>query len=337
LEGSAYLFDPALLGVEVLESVVVDAELESTLRKLRGAGYRISLDDYRPGRTPELLDLANMVKVDVQEGDLDELPLLIAVARKAGVTLLAEKVETKLEYNKYKRMGFSLFQGFYFARPEPVSGGRTDGDRSSLIHLLAALQNPNISMDRIATLITNNVSLATKVLQLLNSAAIGLPRRVASIHEAVVMIGTERLRRWASLLVLSSFTDKPRQLMEMALVRARMCELAATELAMGDPDVFFTVGLLSVADALMDRPMAKVVASLPLNNEVSVALTDRAGPAGAALEIALAFEGATLRSTREMPATPRRLAETYLHALSWAEGVLGSMGGPTRLSTALAG
>jgi EAL and modified HD-GYP domain-containing signal transduction protein len=253
------------------------------------------------------------------------------------VTLLAEKVETKLEYNKYKRMGFSLFQGFYFARPEPVSGGRTDGDRSSLIHLLAALQNPDISMNRIATLITNNVSLATKVLQLLNSAAIGLPRRVASIQEAVVMVGTERLRRWASLLVLSSFTDKPRQLMEMALVRARMCELAATELGMGDPDVFFTVGLLSVADALMDRPMTEVVASLPLTNEVSVALTDRAGPAGAALEITLAFEGATLRSTREMPGTPRRLAETYLHALSWAEGVLGSMGGPTRLSTALAG
>jgi EAL and modified HD-GYP domain-containing signal transduction protein len=332
-EGSAFLFDPGLLGVEVLESVVAGPETESSLRKLRAAGYRIALDDYRPSRTPELLDVSNLVKVDVQTVRIDELPPLVAAARRAGVTLLAEKVETRAEYHRYRKLGFSLFQGYYFARPEPVAGDRVEGDRHSLVQLLAALYDPGLSMDRLAAVVSANASLTTKVLRFLNSAAIGLPRKVASIHEAVVLVGTNRLRQWTSLLVLSSFTHKPRHLLEMALVRARMCELQASDLG-GDPNTFFTVGVLSVADALSDRTMDQLVATLPVTEEVAEALVSGRGPAGEALRTAVAFEG---RLQFDAALQGRRLAETYLKSLAWAEELLGLLSDRSRPEPALAG
>jgi EAL and modified HD-GYP domain-containing signal transduction protein len=131
--GSAYLFDPVRLGLEVLESVVVDRELESTLRRLKMAGYRISLDDYRPNRCPELLDLADVVKLDVQATVEEDLPLLVEAAGNRGVVLLAEKVETRAQFERYAQLGCSLFQGYFFSRPEPVPDSHLGEQRLPMV------------------------------------------------------------------------------------------------------------------------------------------------------------------------------------------------------------
>jgi EAL and modified HD-GYP domain-containing signal transduction protein len=178
----------------------------------------------------------------------------------------------------------------------------------SILQLVAALQNPDIEFSDLETLVSRDVALSYRLLRYMNSAFFGLRREVDSIGRALRMLGLENVKRWVTLSIFAGVEDKPRELIETALVRARFCELAGE----GDSDQLFTLGLFSVVDALMDAPMEEIVNSIPFTEEMRSALVTHEGPQGALLASALSFE----RGEFEPPLT--RLAEAYVAALEWA-------------------
>lgn len=319
-------FPPERVAIEVLEDVTPDADVMAALAELRSAGYRIALDDYvvdDPRRC--LLPFADIVKVDLMAVPSNRLAGMVAFLRSAGVGLLAEKVEGVDQYRQCFDLGFNMFQGFFFARPELVAGRRVDEGSSHLIGLLGELHRPGITMEQVGEAVERHPDFAHHLLRILNAAAMGLSRRVDSIRQAVVMLGLRRVTELATVLAIASNHHKPRELLALGLTRGRMCATVANSIGRPDGDSFFTVGILSVLDALVDRPMSEVIGPLPLSEDVKSALVGRVGIKGDLLDAAIAYERGEWDRLGADDLDPSTLTRGYLEALEWSHQMMVSV------------
>lgn len=302
--------------LEVLETVEVNDALVAHLRGLSADGYQLALDDFvfRPGYEG-LLEVADYVKLDVQALSREELAEHVTRLRRYGARLIAEKVEDYAMLTTCRELGFDMYQGFFFCRPRLVSGRRPQANRLAVMQLLSKLQDPSTGMDELERLVTADPALSYRLLKYINSAYCALRVKVTSIRQALIMVGTSLVRSWATLLIMSRLTDdKPVELITTALIRARMCELLGENDGDRDGGQYFTVGLLSVLDALLDVDMEQVVAGLPFDDEVCAALRDRSGALGAVLTRVIGYEQGTASADLAEP----RLAKLYVEALGWA-------------------
>lgn len=312
---------PGEVVLELLEDQLLDDELLARLREFQAAGFPITLDDfvYSPGvggpATDELLGLASIVKIDVLAGGIEHAAEQARLLRPFDVTLLAEKVEDRAMFEDCLALGYELFQGYFFCRPEIVTGREIPSSASCSLHDIAVLTHADATFEEIEAIVSRDPGLTLRLLRLLNSAAYSLRRRITSVHDAVTMLGPRTVRQWAMMLVLSGISTHCDELVPTALSRARaLSRLAA--LRDGDTDIAFSVGLLSVADAMLGVSMADALDGIPLHEAVIDALLHRAGPDGAALAAVHAYEwGVTTvgdASAREA------LGRCYAEALSWS-------------------
>jgi EAL and modified HD-GYP domain-containing signal transduction protein len=312
LQGLAQALPQDNVVLELLEDQAVDDQLLEKLTQLRSSGYLIALDDFSWSSEREpLLDHVDIVKVELLHREHSAVADDVAKLRTHDLRLLAEKVETQEDHERCVALGFDLFQGYFFCKPETLSARGMAPNRLALLQLVAALNDPNIEFSQLETLISRDVALSYRLLRYINSAFFGLRREVDSIGRAVALLGLENVKRWSTLTIFAGIEEKPRELVVTGLTRARFCELAGPrEFDLGNPEGLFTLGLFSVIDALMDAPMEEVLETIPFPPDTKEALVNRAGPMGDLLEAALACERG------EFP-TPA-LAEAQLEAMSWA-------------------
>ena len=275
---------PALLPredivVEILEDVAVTAEVISSCRQLVDMGYILALDDfiYKPEYDP-LLKLAKIVKFDIRAMSMSQLARDVEKVAPFEVKLLAEKVETREEFEATREMGFQLFQGYFFCKPEIVVGREIPPSKIQYLQILRMIQDENYDFQKIANLIAHNVSLSVKLLRYVNSAAIGLRTKVKSLQTAVALIGELHIRRWLSLIMLSLMADeKPQELIKLSIERASFCSKVGAGLPGPKPEAstFFIVGMFSLLDVLLDQPMEAVLKDLNLADEIQDCLLGR--------------------------------------------------------------
>jgi EAL and modified HD-GYP domain-containing signal transduction protein len=313
--------------LEVLEDIAAEPRVVESLRRLSARGYLIALDDFmfREDLRP-LVAVANIVKLDVLALDRQRLAEHAALLRRSNVRLLAEKVETHEDYEFCKQLGFDYFQGYFFCRPNVVSGSRLPVNRLAVLRLLAELQNPEAEAEELEQTILLDPSLSYRLLRYANSALHALPQRVQSIRQAMVLVGTERIRSWASLVMLSGVHEKPRELLVSAILRAKMCELLAQAMKCEDKEKFSTVGLFSVLDALFDKPMSQVLESLPLAEEVTDSLLGRPGILGNTLHCVTSYEQGRWGDLHAIPLSDEIIRDAYLASVAWSEGVVRELG-----------
>lgn len=303
--------------LEVLENISPDDELISGLKALAASGYLIALDDFvfRPELKP-LLEIACIVKLDILALGPDGVSAHVDLLRDYPAKLVAEKVETQDELARCQALGFDYFQGYFFCQPEIVTGNRPDGNRLVVLELLAKLHNPATDVADLEKLISQDASLAYRLLRYINSAFFGLRSTVTSIKHALTLMGPAVVRQWASLILMVGLADgKPAELLVTGMVRAKMCELIGS----ADPEIpadqYFTVGLFSILDALMDILLTDILNDLPLDEEIKSALTNHTGPLGETLQGVLDYEqGHWDRLDHAAGATYQG---AYLSALQW--------------------
>jgi c-di-GMP-related signal transduction protein len=322
VSGKPLVLPPAKVALEVLETTRVDDAVIAAVRELADAGFTIALDDffYADSWKP-LVERAHVIKVDVLTLSDDQVRGQVAALEDYKGKLLAEKVETQERFDLCKKLGFDYFQGYFFCSPRVIKGSRLPANRLPIIRLLAALNNAEATMEELEGLISQDVALSYRLLKYINSAFFGLSRDIESIRHALVLLGVRSVRRWATLISMAAATDKPHELMVTAMVRAKMCELLAKALRAEATDPYFTVGLFSVLDALMDAPMEKTLAALPLSAEVEAALLKRAGPLGKVLDAAVAYERADWERLAALDLPPAAIRRAYLDAIAWVDEV----------------
>lgn len=307
--------------LEVLESVRAEPEVLAALRAARRAGFEIALDDFEVrSDTQALMDECDYIKLDCCGRDTTQMRAVLGSMGRVGPTLLAEKVESREMFEACAEAGASLFQGYYFARPEPVHGAPVTTDRLRLMRVVAELNHPDVSIERVAELVQTDVGLAYRLLRYANSADLSRARVFEHVSDAITMLGLDRVRACATLLALSGVSAKPPELARMALVRARYCQRIG-EARHGDAQKHFAAGLFSVLDAYLNESMQAVVDKLPLDKDLAAALIERTGALGAALDATIACEQADWRGAALEGIDDDELASSYLEALAWADSM----------------
>ena len=217
--------------LELLEHIEPDAEVIEGIKRLAAQGYAIALDDfvYHDALQP-LVQLADIVKVDVMAQQRDEIRSQVHKLRQHPLKLLAEKVETRDEFDFCRDLGFDYFQGYFFAQPQVLRGQRLPNNRLAILHLLSRLQDPNITPSELEELIVQDVTFSYRILRYVNSAAFSLARKIESVHQAVVILGQQTIKTWTTLLAMSQVDNKPTELVITAMVRGKMAEALAKTL-----------------------------------------------------------------------------------------------------------
>ena len=323
LSGLAETVPPGQIVYEIVEDELIDPAFIAALADLKQAGYQLALDDfqYTPPAEP-LLEFVDVVKLDLLTLGREGLAEHVALLRPYGVTIVAEKLESHADHAYCAELGCDLFQGFFFREPELLSNLGVAANRVSLMHLVAALQDPAVGLPELERLIGHDLTLSFRLLRYINSAFFGLLCEVRSIGQALALLGVENLKRWATLSVLISIERKPPELMLTALIRARFCELAGARLSLAPPGELFTLGLFSVIDALMDSTMESVLDSIPFPKDMSQALIAHHGDKGRLLECVIALETGDFERARSVLYSSGQL---YLEAIAWADSVAESL------------
>jgi EAL and modified HD-GYP domain-containing signal transduction protein len=307
--------------LEVLEDVAADADVVDALKLLAAHGYTIALDDfvYRDDLRP-LIETCHMVKLDMLALGQGGMREHVEILRPFNVKLVAEKIDSHEDFEFCKRIGFHYFQGYFLSKPHVVKGHKLSANRLGILRLLAKLQNPNTLSEEVERDISADVELSYKLLRYVNSAVCGLATQISSIRDAVLFVGTNRIKTWASLVLLGGIDDKPRTLLTTALQRAKMSELLAAALGTPAHDRyrFFTAGLFSVLDAMLDKPMDEVLQNLPLSLEINAALLCQTGVVGSVLRCVVAYEKTDWDRVSCPPLTAERIRECYIESIHWA-------------------
>ncbi|GGS86958.1 histidine kinase [Planobispora rosea] len=320
-------FDSGSVVLEVLESVSIDDQVISGVRKLSEQGFAIALDDFILGNEHErLLDVASYVKLEVSGVDPEVLRSRVAVCRAyEGLLLVAERLETMEDLAFARELGFHLFQGYLLGKPRVLSLDTLEPSRLRHLELISKLADEQTDMDEVAATVTADPALSYRILRAANSAATGLWQRISSVNDAIMIMGTERLRHWVTLMLLSDVvgTDgnvEPER-MSYILTRARLCQLLSKSLGLPS-DKAFTVGLLSgIADLLGVAP-ADLISHLVLSEDVSDAVIGERGPLGSVVTTAKAYESGRLPDDRIDESG--RLAHAYLSAVDWSMNIVAS-------------
>lgn len=326
-------FDRQQLVVEVLEGQHVDAAMLHSLKVLREQNYTIALDDFvLTADTQHLVPYADIIKLDVLQLSAEQLREHIHYLQPFGIQLLAEKVETYEMLEFCKKAGFDLFQGYFLARPEIITGRKMSENKQSVLQLLAALHDPDVQIENIEKMLARDTVLSFKLLRLVNSAAFGIPRKVDSLKQAIMLLGVNKIKNWVNILVMSNLGGKPHELSVAALTRARMCEMIANQLN-GKPkqDSFFTVGLLSTLDAFMDMPLNSLLGSISLSQHINDAILNQLGNEGKVLEITSHYEKGAWDKIdwdylQEHNISAEDLSQIYIDTIEWVETTMENLG-----------
>lgn len=335
--------DPALLScdivdilpserivLELLETTQFNEEAIECCRQLHAKGYRLALDDItalEPALQP-ILPYVSYVKVDLIDVPEASLAKLVEQLRPLNVTLVAEKVETRQQFETCRRLGFDHFQGYYFAHPEVMSGRHIDPARQQMLRLSQLLYS-DAEVARIEAVFKEDSKLTYNLLRLVNSVAMGMRTRIGSVHQAVLLMGRRQLQRWLSLLLFAHRDGQgfPDPLSVMAACRGRFMELlAAGDAASADlTDQAFMTGMISLLDVALDIPMTRIVDELHLADPIRGALLDRSGRLGELLRLMECVECCDTACLNvqlaRLDVTLDQLTRAEIDAMTWANAI----------------
>jgi c-di-GMP-related signal transduction protein len=314
--------------VEILETVPPDDVVRAACQRLKEGGYQIALDDFSADDPREsLTDLADIIKVDLRAIAPEQAAELVKRHGPWRCRMLAEKVETREEFVAAKKAGFVYFQGYFFRRPEMLSTHEIPANQLNYLRMWQAVARPELDIREVEQVIKGEASLCYRLLRYLNSAAFGFGTEIHSVRHALSLLGEREVRRWIRLVAtLGAGQNKSSDLVLSALVRGRFCELLSPTVGAGDSDLFL-MGLLSLMDAILEIPMARVLENVPVDQESKAVLLGGASRLRPFYQLMLAQESGEWETARELAGqlhlSESDVAEKYWEAMQWARQVSG--------------
>ncbi len=278
-ENLVHVLPAGMTVLEILENLDPTPTLIAACRKLKASGFRLALDDFtfKPRWGP-LVEMADYIKVDFAISGAAERESILKRLRAVTVALVAEKVETQEEFRKARAEGFTLFQGYYFCRPVLMENRKVPANRLSQIEILQLLRFDSIELGKLTQLIKRDASLTYRLLRVVNSPMCAIRQEVSSIRSALIAVGEEAFRRILTLAITSELcSGQPAEVLRMAFVRGRFCELAAAICGL-DATEQYLLGMLSLLPVMLRLPMEELTPALPLRNEIRRALEGAANP-----------------------------------------------------------
>jgi c-di-GMP-related signal transduction protein len=312
--------------IEILEDVKPNPALIDSCVQMAADGYTIALDDfvYLPELEP-LIAIASIIKFDFRLAPKAAIEGYVKQVSRYNLCLLAEKVETHDEFEAARKMGFELFQGYFFCKPEILRGHEIQGSQLNLMMIMAQINSDSFNCDELEKLIVRDMGISYKLFKYLNSVFFARVSKVSSVKQALVFLGEKEIRRFVSLIAMSRLAEgKPTELVRTACIRGKFCELLGTDVHENtSPPEMFTLGLFSLIDAVMDHPMDRILGELPLSAPIKRALVDAKGPLAGYIELVRSYETGrwdrVARLSRALNLNEKTLPGLYLQACKWSD------------------
>lgn len=281
--------------VEILETVEADIEVICALKVIKKMGYTLALDDFVLNkRTEGLLEVADIVKMDVLHGiNYHQVELF----QKMGIQLLAERVETYEVFEECKCLGFTLFQGYFYARPKTLDGPKKNrlGNKAIHLALLSALQSDTPCFDRLELLLAQDPELCMLLLKTTNSVIYRRNTQVSSIRQALIVLGSERLLAMVTILLLAREEKGKLLLLPHTMARAFFCKTLSSRFKKSiNEHTAFTVGMFSMMDQLLNYPLDKLLEEAKVSDEAKTAVLFHQGDLGLLLKLVISYENAEI-------------------------------------------
>ncbi len=316
-----------LIAVEILEHVRRNKEIVAACKRLKELGYMLVLDDFVCDSIYEpLMDIVDIIKIDFLGTPPQDRKNLIRKCGDKKVEFLAEKVETIRDFKQALEIGFTYFQGYFFSKPVIISGKDIPANKINYLQLLHEINRPDLDFDRIDNIMRRDVSLSYKLLRYINSAAFGFRNKITSIKHALVMLGIWEIKKWLSLIALKGMVeDKPNEILTSSIIRARFGELIGQKCGLADRSSdMFLVGMFSMIDALVGRPMAKILAELPVSDDIKKALLGEQHRYREIFELTVSYEKGDWKKfsyfASRINLDEKEIPKFYMMSLEWANG-----------------
>ncbi len=326
------LLDKNKVVIELLEDIVPDKQFIECVKKLKAAGYTIALDDYVEGyEYMELVELSNIIKVDFLENTKEQIINIARRWKRSKKILLAEKVETQEIYDWAKKLGYKLFQGYYFSKPKMLKGKGVEDSTFQFIKIIEELSKREPDYKAISSIIEIDVNLTYKLLKLVNSNFVG-STKITSIQHGLSVLGIATFEKWISLAMIKNMAEnKPQESVKVSMSRGKFMELIAKNTKLKNKaNEMMMVGILSVIDGLVDKPMEEIVEELPLKDEVKKALLLQEGHYTKSFKMVLNFEKGLFEEAKEyyeeLKIPIEKISQLYYEAIEWSEAMFSIMG-----------
>ena len=327
--------NPELMVIEILETVRPTEKIIENCKNLKAKGFKIALDDFELVEGGEcfnkLITLADFIKIDVQQTSRSEQLRIMNKFQNRNVIFLAEKVETREEFEQCLKDGYSLFQGYFFSKPIIFSTNDVPVFNHNLYIITSELSKEEPDIDRISVIIESDVSLSYKLLRLLNSPAIGLVYKIKSIKQAIVLLGLIELRKWVYVLSFREHLEKSdpiiNEVIKLCLTRAKASELISLHIGRRkDSSSLFLTGLFSLVEPIFKKPIEEILQTLPLDQEMKNTLLGKETSLTPVINLVCAAEKGEWNKmdqlVSELGLNAEKYNDLYKDSLKWAIEVM---------------
>ncbi len=311
--------------VEILEQSIISQDLIESCIKLKQNGYKIALDDFVfSEQYIPLLEIVDIVKIEFSRVSLFEQRRLLNLY-KHKLSFLAEKVETREEYDLALNMGYDYFQGYFFSKPVIVKGKDIAVLNTNIVRIINELYAEEPEFNRISEIIQADLGLSYKLLKVSNTVYFEAKYEIKSIKQAIVRLGISELKRWFNILLVKDIQIiENKDLIKNSIIRAKFMELIALEIGLEQEYLdYFMVGMFSSIDILLNREMKTIVDELPFTQEVKDALLGNENPINNALNVIMKHEYAQLNELDLVQPiqniSQSRFMELYIEAITWVK------------------
>lgn len=280
LSGIIDILDKKIFVLEILETTQLSDKMIKKLAKYHKAGYKIAIDDF--DCSPEMikkftpiLKYVSLFKIDVKDSNIDNLKNIIPKLKKMNKLVLAEKVETKEEYNLYKNMGFDLFQGHYLCKPDTMEIKlHKEATHLVILQLIGLIKKDDDTL-KIERFLKSRPDLSFKLMRYLNNEN-NFESEIDSITQVITLMGREKLMRWLLLYLYSDISNNPLSdnVLSLAQNRAQKMEKDAPAHM---KDKAYIAGMFSMLDILFDTDMRELLSYVKMDKEIVEFVTTKTG------------------------------------------------------------
>ncbi len=322
--------DPKNIVIEILEDIDICDELIDSVKSLKNKGYTLALDDHDfDPKWDVLFPYIDTIKVDILAFSMLEISKFVNRLKGIKVTLLAEKVETLAQFEKLKVLGFTLFQGYFFARPEMLKQRKISTAKKNILELISYSSQVNLDLDAISQSFSTDPGLTYKLLRFINSPTYGNSQEITSLKHALIYIGELELKKFIALLALADLSEnKCDEIMRLSLIRAKFCEaISKQKNDEENPPKAFLTGILSLIDGVLDHDLEFVLNVLPIHEEIKAALRSENNYLNKYLVLAKLLEQGRWKESEQLGRALSLSNDFYLkahqEAITWTDAMLG--------------
>jgi c-di-GMP-related signal transduction protein len=320
------MFPSEKMMVEIMEDVDPNEQVINACVDIAKAGYSLALDDFVfKNELQPLIELADIIKIDFMLTPIDEIQKIVDRFKDNNIKLLAEKITSYQEFEKALSMGFTYFQGYFFSKPEIISGKEIAPSKITLLQIVGEANKKDCSFEKLEKIMNRDITVSDKLLCYINSAFCKRPIKISNIQHAANILGETEIKRFISMVATAELaSDKPDELVRTSITRARFCELLGIYSQNGvNTSELFLTGLFSLIDAMLDNKMEDIMITLPLSKNIKQALLEKKGDLADYLNLVSSYESANWETfssiLSKIKVDEKKIPEFYQDAVSWAD------------------